>query len=120
TKDLNVPAGRIEQPEQHLDGGRFAGTIWAQQTEDLATAHLEINGINRPGLGPSPKILEDLGQAANDNHRLIGIGLAGRGACNGRINLGTGRGHTAGADAMAGAAGAAGVEPAPLSFGAWP
>jgi hypothetical protein len=78
-----VAARGIEQAEQELDGGGFAGAIRTEQTEDFAAAHLEIHVVNGAGLGAAPEILEDLGEAADGNDDLGGTRSAECGVRNG-------------------------------------
>ena len=74
-ENLDVPARRIEQAEQHFDRGRFARTVGAEQAEDFTAADFKIDVIHRRGLGPAPEILENLGQAANGDNGLTGLGM---------------------------------------------
>ena len=39
----DLPARRIEQAAQHLDGGRLAGAVGAEQPVDLAVADLQAD-----------------------------------------------------------------------------
>ena len=46
--DEHLPAVRPEQAAQHLDEGRFAGAVLAQERHDLAAAHVERDALQRP------------------------------------------------------------------------
>src|SRR5262249_61925372 len=57
-------AGR-QQATEHLDRGGLARTVGAEQSEDLAVAHLEIDALDRD------EVAECLAQAARaDRHRI--------------------------------------------------
>ena len=45
--DAGLTLSRFGQPEQHEDRGRLAGAVLPEQPEDLATAHLEIEAVDR-------------------------------------------------------------------------
>ena len=45
--DTGLTLGRFGQPEQHEDRGRLAGAVLPEQPEDLATAHLEVEAVDR-------------------------------------------------------------------------
>jgi hypothetical protein len=40
-EDPSVAATGFNEAEQHLDGGAFAGTVWAEEAEDFAATDLE-------------------------------------------------------------------------------
>ena len=61
TEDLNVTTGRVQQPQQQLDGRGFTGTVWAEQAKDLALADFKIHVVHGARLRAIPKILEHLG-----------------------------------------------------------
>ena len=75
-EDLDVPFRRKEQPEEHFDGGRFAGAIRAEKAENFAAFHLEIDVIDGARFWAVPEILEDFGEAANDDDVLAGLSAA--------------------------------------------
>ena len=62
---FDVALGRIQQSEQHLDGGGLAGTVRPEQTEHFAAPHFEIHIVHCARFGTAPKILEDFGQPAD-------------------------------------------------------
>jgi hypothetical protein len=45
-QDLGVTATRLDEAEQHLDGGAFAGAIRAEEPEDFAAADLKRKAAN--------------------------------------------------------------------------
>ncbi len=70
---------------QHAQGGRLAGTVWSEEAEDLAAAHLDAHpadGLHGPigaaGRGPvsavagAPGYREGLLQAVGDDDRAAG------------------------------------------------
>src|ERR1051325_7432 len=69
---FDVPPGRMQQSEQQLHRGGFAGAVRAQQPEHFAAPDLEGNIVHRARLGTAPEVLEDLGQAAHSDHDLRG------------------------------------------------
>ena len=87
-EDGDLALGRVEQAEQHLDGRGFAGTVRPEQPEHLAAAHLEVDVVDRARLGPSPEILEDLGQADGTDDDLVGRRGPGSGWGNGECGHG--------------------------------
>jgi hypothetical protein len=66
----------MEQAEQQFDGRGLAGAVRAQQTEDLAPAHFEVNLIDGAGFGAAPEIFEDLGETADDDDGGFGLWVA--------------------------------------------
>jgi len=73
TKDLDVSLRGIQQAKQQLDGRGFAGTVRPEQAKNLAATDFEIDAVHRARLRAVPKILEDLGQAADGNDDFIGF-----------------------------------------------
>src|SRR5881396_1514728 len=67
TKHFDVSPRGIEQPQQQLDGRRFARAVRAEQAEHLARPDLEIHVINGSCLGPAPEVFEHFRQPANDD-----------------------------------------------------
>ncbi len=115
-EDLDVAAGGIEQAQQQLDGGGFAGAVRAEQAEDFAAPHLKIHVVHRPRLGPAPEILEDLGQPAHGDDDVRGRRMAGcvwrildsvAGMEGGYAGVGANCGRAAGGGAAGGSAAAA-------------
>src|SRR5262249_12893429 len=52
-REPHLAAAGIEQPAQHLDGGRLAGAVRPEQSVDLAVSDLEahvVHGDERPEL----------------------------------------------------------------------
>jgi len=72
-KNLTMPFRGIQQAEQQFDRGGFPGTVGPEQAEHLATPDIEIDIVHRARLGPPPKILEYLGQAADGNNDFAGF-----------------------------------------------
>ena len=69
-KTSMCPLRRIQQAEQQLDRGGFAGAVRAEQAEDLAAPHFKIHVVHRARLGPVPEILEHLRQPAHGHDDL--------------------------------------------------
>lgn len=44
--DRRAPAGRLEEPDQHLDRRALAGAIWPEKAENLAGLDVEIQPID--------------------------------------------------------------------------
>src|SRR5262245_4600859 len=58
-RQARASRGRCNRPGEHADGGRFAGTVWTQQPEDLTGSHVEVDLAHcldaaRVRLGQSP------------------------------------------------------------------
>ena len=70
-ENFDVAFRRIQQTEQQLDGGGFAGTVRAEQAENFAFADFKIHAVHRARLRAVPEILEDLRQAADGNDHLV-------------------------------------------------
>jgi hypothetical protein len=66
--ELDLAGVGLGQPEQHLDGGRLAGPVRAEQRDDLAAVDREVEGVDG---GDSAEPLAEAGQG----HR--GRGLRG-------------------------------------------
>ena len=47
TEEMDPPRGRLQQTEQHGDGGGLAGAVAAEQGDRLAPLHREIDAVNR-------------------------------------------------------------------------
>ena len=45
-EDVALAARRLEQPQQHADGGGFAGTVPAQKRKHTPARHLQVQVIN--------------------------------------------------------------------------
>ena len=69
-ENLDMPLGGVEEPEQHLNGGRLPGSVGSQETENLTSANLEIDIVHRARLRSSPEVIEDLGQPTHRDHHL--------------------------------------------------
>ena len=69
-KTSMCPLRRIQQTQQQLDGGGFAGAVRAEQAEHLAAPDLKIHVVHRARLGPVPEILEHLRQPAHGHDDL--------------------------------------------------
>jgi hypothetical protein len=66
-EDLDMSPGGVEEPEEHLDGGGFAGAVGSEEAEDFTAADFEIDIIDGAGFGTAPEVLEDFGEAADDD-----------------------------------------------------
>ncbi len=55
--------GGVEEAEQHLDGGAFAGAVWAEEAEDFAPPHFEGDLLHCGDFRATPEIAEVLCQA---------------------------------------------------------
>jgi hypothetical protein len=64
-QDFHCPGGRSQQPEHHADGGRLAGAVGAQETEDLPTSDLEVD----PRHGS--EVAEAFGQATSYDGEVV-------------------------------------------------
>ena len=71
-KHQGLPAGGKQQPQQELDGGRFARPVGPQQAKNLPLADLQVQGVKSADLGPAPEVAKNLGQAARLNHHVPG------------------------------------------------
>ena len=65
TEDLDVPLGRIQQPEQQLHRGGLARAVRPEQPEHLATPDFEVHIVHRARLGSAPEIFEKFCQPAH-------------------------------------------------------
>src|SRR5262249_53869908 len=75
-EDERLALGGKEQAKKELDGGGLAGTVGAEQAEDLAAIDLHIQGAECDFLLPAPEIAIDLRQAPSfDNHFWHGMHL---------------------------------------------
>ena len=62
--DRGRPAGRFGEAEEHQDGRGLAGAVLAEEAEDLARSHLEVQGVHcgqrpvalRQRLGPDDRL----------------------------------------------------------------
>ena len=71
------PLRRIQQTEQQLDRGGFAGAVRAEQAEHLAAPDFKIHVVHRARLGAVPEILEHLRQPAHgDDDLAVGLRIA--------------------------------------------
>ena len=63
-EDAALAAGRLEQPQQHADGGGFAGTVAAQKRKHAAARHLQVQVVHgRLGAeipGQTPRVNDGL------------------------------------------------------------
>src|ERR1017187_5377900 len=66
-ENFNVSLRRIQQAEQQLDRRGLAGTVRAEQSENLTLADFKIHVVHRARLRAVPKIFEDLRQPAHGN-----------------------------------------------------
>ena len=61
-EDGELPPRLVQQPQDHLDDRALAGAVGAEQAEDLVGVDLQVNVIDRPGLGAHPEVAENLGE----------------------------------------------------------
>src|SRR5438093_222129 len=72
SSDLGGPGGRRDERAEEAQGGRFARAIGAEEAEDLALVHVEIDAVHRG------EVAESLGQllGADDGlHRIRSLFL---------------------------------------------
>ena len=62
-KNRQATRSLVQQPQDHLDGGALAGTVGAQQAEDLTPADLKRDAVHRTHPRTSPEVTEDFGQS---------------------------------------------------------
>jgi hypothetical protein len=67
TEYFDMAAGGVEEPEEHFDRGRFTGAVGAEEAEDFAAADFEVDVIDGAGFRAAPEVLEDFGEAADDD-----------------------------------------------------
>ena len=67
TENFDVPLRRIQKSKQHFYGGRFAGTVWPEQSKNFSAPNFKIDVVHGARFGAAPEIFEDLAEAANDN-----------------------------------------------------
>ncbi len=70
-EDLQHAAVGIKQAKDHLHCGGLARAIRPKQTKNLPLPYIEIDVIDRAGLGPAPEILENLGQTYRFNDYIV-------------------------------------------------
>ncbi len=83
-KHQDSAAGREQQPEDQLDGGRFSAAVGTEQPENLTLADLDIERLQRVDLFAAPEIAVNLAQVASfDDDTRVGPGCIGlrRGGC---------------------------------------
>jgi len=51
-EDEGLAAGRVDEAHQHLDGGRLAGAVRADEPEDLALLHRQCHVVDRRHAAP--------------------------------------------------------------------
>ena len=75
--DRGPPDGGPGEGAQHLDGGGLAGTVRAEEGEDLALAHREVDPVDRR------QVTVALGEATNEDgsRRVGGPGRSGAAGC---------------------------------------
>ena len=61
-------AGGKQQPQEQLDGRRLARAVGAQQAENLAPPHFQVERFEGPHLLPAPEVAVDLGQIVRLDH----------------------------------------------------
>mmetsp|Transcript_6528 Transcript_6528/g.23271 ORF Transcript_6528/g.23271 Transcript_6528/m.23271 type:complete len:1459 (-) Transcript_6528:109-4485(-) len=85
--DRRRAAARLQQPRQHADGGRLAGTVVAQQREDLALVHGHGQVVD--GLLGAVRGGEHLGQLAQADAAVVALQVPQRRrhGLDGRVRL---------------------------------
>ena len=62
--DRDVAGGRLDEADQHADGGRLSRTVWSEKAEDLARLELKRNVVDDGALA------DDFGKAIGDQNRI--------------------------------------------------
>ncbi|OPZ23512.1 MAG: hypothetical protein BWZ02_03186 [Lentisphaerae bacterium ADurb.BinA184] len=76
-KDDELAARGVEQAEEELDGGGFAGAVGAEQAEDLAAGDREVYAVDGARFGAAPEVAEHLGEAAGLDDQVVRGGSHG-------------------------------------------
>ena len=76
-----LPAGGIQEPQDHFDRRGFAGTVGSQKSHHFALVDLKINIVDRPCFGSAPEVPEDLGKAHCPDYRIVCCGHNLRPSC---------------------------------------
>src|SRR5262245_51791263 len=83
SEHFDVPFAWIEQAQQHLDRGRFARAVRAEQAKDFTAADLEIHIIDGARLWTAPEIFEDFRETADGDDYVGGLGRTSSGGGGG-------------------------------------
>jgi hypothetical protein len=68
TEHHQSPASAMEKTKNHLNRGRLARSVWAEQTKNLVAIDVKIDPIDRFRRRAQPEIGECLGQADRVNN----------------------------------------------------
>src|ERR1700682_3179918 len=71
--DKRSPGRRRDQAAQHPERGRLAGAVGAEESKDLAAAHLEAHAIHR---ADDAEALDELPGLDRNHHRQVTSAVA--------------------------------------------